>query len=84
MLNKGSKAILTIPPQLAYGSKGSGKIPANSTLIFEVEMVDCYDVETEISEMGLMDGLGNGWLEDTSYDHKALKRDSCELSSTSA
>jgi FKBP-type peptidyl-prolyl cis-trans isomerase len=36
----GEKRILTIPPELAYGSQAVGDmIPANSTLIFEVEMV---------------------------------------------
>ena len=30
---------LTIPPSLAYGDRGIGKIPAQATLLFEVELL---------------------------------------------
>lgn len=42
-LRMGSKAILTIPPDLAYGEKGDEpNIPGNSTLIFHVEFLGIF------------------------------------------
>jgi len=38
---EGDKAQLIIPPDLAYGSQATGPIPANATLKFDIEIVNC-------------------------------------------
>lgn len=37
---KGGKGVLLIPSALGYGDKATGKIPANSVLIFDIDLVD--------------------------------------------
>lgn len=39
-LKKGGKAFLIAPPQLGYGDRELDQIPANSILVFEMEVTD--------------------------------------------
>lgn len=40
LMKKGGKYTLYIPAELAYGPNGQGPIPAMSTLVFDIELVD--------------------------------------------
>ncbi|MCX7862052.1 MAG: FKBP-type peptidyl-prolyl cis-trans isomerase [Bacteroidales bacterium] len=64
LLNEGDSALLIIPPDLAYGNRAIGNIPANSTLKFIVTLekiekapkIEPYDIknkEIETLESGL-------------------------------
>ena len=57
-MRKGGKRLLVIPPSLAYGSQGvADRVPANATLIFEVEVV-------RVSQMlGGHGWVGSGWVD---------------------
>lgn len=39
LIKKGGKITLYIPPSLGYGSMAQSSIPANSTLIFDIELI---------------------------------------------
>jgi FKBP-type peptidyl-prolyl cis-trans isomerase FklB len=40
LMKEGDKWQLFIPPELAYGARGVGPIPGNTTLIFEVQLLE--------------------------------------------
>lgn len=40
LFKKGGKGKLILPPSLGYGSQATGGIPANSVLVFDIELLD--------------------------------------------
>ena len=47
MLKKGGKMEIVVPPELGYGERQAGKIPASSTLKFEIELLDFKAAEAK-------------------------------------
>jgi hypothetical protein len=45
-MKPGGKTIFYIPSDIAYGARSVGSIPANSTLIFEVELIRVFPIST--------------------------------------
>ena len=53
LMNKGAKYRFWIAPELAYGAEDKGSIPANSTLQFDVELIE-FMSEAQIRAMQQM------------------------------
>ncbi|MET0588955.1 MAG: FKBP-type peptidyl-prolyl cis-trans isomerase [Novosphingobium sp.] len=53
-MQKGGKYKVVIPSALAYGDKGSGPIPPNTDLTFEIELLDFTSRENFEQQMQMM------------------------------
>jgi FKBP-type peptidyl-prolyl cis-trans isomerase FklB len=50
MMKEGSKWKLFVPSELAYGKRGLGRIPPNSTLIFELDLVSVEKPQAPVAK----------------------------------
>lgn len=41
--NLGSRVLVVVPPDLAYGEQGQGDIPPNATLVFVVDLIETFE-----------------------------------------
>jgi len=56
-LGKGGKAKFFIPAGLAYGPQGSGEIPPNASLVFDIEVTDVKDAPPPAQNASPMQGM---------------------------
>lgn len=61
MMQRGGSYKICIPPALGYGAEGNERIPANSTLLFDVELLD-FKSMAEIQAMQQQMQQGGGQL----------------------
>merc|ERR1719421_998448 len=75
-MKQGEKAKFTLAPEYAYGESGSPpKIPANATLVFEVELLSWTSKDDLFSDSGVIKATlteGSGWKKPKSDDEVKL------------
>ncbi|XP_018596094.1 peptidyl-prolyl cis-trans isomerase FKBP14 [Scleropages formosus] len=81
----GEKRKLTIPPTLGYGKEGKGKIPPESTLIFDIELMEIRNgprSHESFQEMDLNDDWKLSKEEVKEYLRKEFERHGYPANST--
>lgn len=61
LMHKGAKYRIWLPPKLGYGEAGAGPIPPNSTLVFDLELVD-FIPEAVLRQMQAQQAGGAGGM----------------------
>jgi hypothetical protein len=76
LMSVGDKYRFIIPPDLAYGKKGAGGvIPPNSTLIFDVELLNVSEPKISIADT-LMMIIFNSGIDTAVQKYREFKKDS--------
>ncbi|XP_019948364.2 peptidyl-prolyl cis-trans isomerase FKBP14 [Paralichthys olivaceus] len=70
----GERRKLTIPPSLAYGKEGKGKIPSSSTLIFDIELMEIQNGPRSHDSFREMD-LNDDWKLSRTEVREYLKKE---------
>ncbi|XP_054478129.1 peptidyl-prolyl cis-trans isomerase FKBP14 [Anoplopoma fimbria] len=70
----GERRKLTVPPSLAYGKEGKGKIPPSSTLVFDIELMEIRNGPRSHESFREMD-LNDDWKLCREEVRKYLKKE---------
>lgn len=76
LMHVGDKFRLIIPPELGYGERAAGMIPANSTLIFDTQLMSVEKPKLSLADTLLMAIFSKGVDSAVTKFHEIMKTDS--------